>query len=297
MTTVIALAAAAGLVIALSGIPALGPRGLARRIEPYLGGLDGRPAALGGGPTRRWGAAEWIAVRLGRGRSEDLAARLDAAGLPPNVLAFRVEQVRWGLGAVAAAAIAAGAGLASGAVDRPVTIPLLIGIAFATGFLGREWRLSRDLQRHRSALDDELPVAIDLVTLSIMAGESVPAAFARAASALGAGIGAELERVVGDVRAGTPVVDALEALDRRVGTPAASRFVGALITAIERGAPLADVLRSQSDDQRAARRRMLIEVAGRREVVMLVPVVFLILPVVVVFALYPGLVSLDLLVP
>ncbi|MFN2388126.1 MAG: pilus assembly protein TadB, partial [Actinomycetota bacterium] len=40
----------------------------------------------------------------------------------------------------------------------------------------------------------------------------------------------------------------------------------------------------------------LLETAGRREVLMLVPVVFLIMPVVVVFALYPGIVSLDLLV-
>jgi tight adherence protein C len=34
-----------------------------------------------------------------------------------------------------------------------------------------------------------------------------------------------------------------------------------------------------------------------RDVFMLVPVVFLIMPTVVVFALYPGLVALDLLVP
>ncbi len=42
---------------------------------------------------------------------------------------------------------------------------------------------------------------------------------------------------------------------------------------------------------------MLLEMGGRREVLMLVPVVFLIMPVVVVFALLPGLVSLELLVP
>lgn len=33
------------------------------------------------------------------------------------------------------------------------------------------------------------------------------------------------------------------------------------------------------------------------ELFMLVPIVFLVMPVVVLFALYPGLVSLDLLVP
>jgi len=56
-------------------------------------------------------------------------------------------------------------------------------------------------------------------------------------------------------------------------------------------------LRAQADDGREARRRLLLEMGGRREVLMLVPVVFLIMPVVVLFALLPGLVSLELLVP
>jgi tight adherence protein C len=40
-------------------------------------------------------------------------------------------------------------------------------------------------------------------------------------------------------------------------------------------------------------RVLLIEAGGRREVLMLVPVVFLELPVVILFALYPGLFSLS----
>jgi tight adherence protein C len=43
----------------------------------------------------------------------------------------------------------------------------------------------------------------------------------------------------------------------------------------------------------AQHKRNLIEAGGRREVLMLVPVVFLELPVVILFALYPGLVSLS----
>jgi tight adherence protein C len=62
--------------------------------------------------------------------------------------------------------------------------------------------------------------------------------------------------------------------------------------AVERGTPLADVLRAQASDVREQRKRELIEAGGRREVLMLVPVVFLLLPVVVLFALYPGYVGL-----
>jgi tight adherence protein C len=110
-------------------------------------------------------------------------------------------------------------------------------------------------------------------------------------------IGVELSEVVGRVRAGAPIVEALEDLSRRIAEPSVSRLVDALCTGIEKGAPLAEVLRAQAEDGRELRRRMLLELGGRREVLMLVPVVFLIMPVVVVFALYPGLISLGLLVP
>ena len=63
--------------------------------------------------------------------------------------------------------------------------------------------------------------------------------------------------------------------------------------AIERGTPLAEVLRSQAMDVREAGKRALLEAGGRKEISMMVPVVFLILPVTVLFALYPGLLTLT----
>ena len=65
-----------------------------------------------------------------------------------------------------------------------------------------------------------------------------------------------------------------------------------LSRSLERGTPLADVLHAQAADVREAGRRALIESAARREVLMMVPVVFLVLPVTVLFALFPGLISI-----
>ena len=62
--------------------------------------------------------------------------------------------------------------------------------------------------------------------------------------------------------------------------------------AVERGTPLADVLRAQAQDVREEGRRELMETGGRKEVAMMVPVVFLILPVTVVFAVFPSMVVL-----
>ena len=77
--------------------------------------------------------------------------------------------------------------------------------------------------------------------------------------------------------------------------PALARFVDGVVVAAERGTPLAEVLRAQAADVREAGRRALLEAGGRREIAMLVPVVFVILPTTVVFALYPGLVGITAL--
>ena len=51
---------------------------------------------------------------------------------------------------------------------------------------------------------------------------------------------------------------------------------------------IAAVLQAQASDARESQRRALIERAGRNEIGMLLPVVFLILPLSVLFALFPA---------
>jgi tight adherence protein C len=55
-----------------------------------------------------------------------------------------------------------------------------------------------------------------------------------------------------------------------------------------------EVLRAQAQDSRDDAKRQLLESAGRKEVAMLVPLVFLILPVTVLFAIFPGVMVLQL---
>jgi tight adherence protein C len=67
--------------------------------------------------------------------------------------------------------------------------------------------------------------------------------------------------------------------------------------ALARGTPLADVLTSQAADVREAAKRTLIETGARKEVAMMIPVVFLLMPVTLLFAFYPGVIGLQLLAP
>jgi tight adherence protein C len=301
VSVVVALLGAAGVVLFVGGLPLRRRPRLSTRVEPYLSGLRGRASALmmptGSARERGIGARLSVVTRVFPALSPDLASRLAAEGEDRTGDQFRLEQVGAGLLLTVVMWVLLTSSAVLGTSIDPRLVPLLSVLTFTSGFLGRDWLLSRRIQQRRQLLEQELPTAIDLVTLAIMSGESVPSAFARVALLLGSGIGAELSATVADMRAGATAISALEGLKERVPIGGMERFVDALCTAIERGAPLADVLRAQAEDGRETRRRNLMEMGGKREVLMLVPVVFLIMPVVVIFALYPGLVSLDLLVP
>lgn len=301
MWLLLLLVGAAGLALALTSIPLLRPHKLRHRIEPYLSGLHGRPSdllVLPSSSRAAWRLSRHLSKLRGRPYDDgDLRNRLAAAGRSEGPEEFRLQQLIWALGLLSAVILFGVVALLSGAGADPRSLPLLAVVAAAGGWLGRDWWLTKEIEARRRVLAEELPIAIDLLALAIVAGESVPGACARVSSLLTGGIGAELARVVADVRAGAPAVDALESLAERLPDPSTARLVDALVTGIEKGAPLAEVLRAQADDARESRRRRLLELGGRREVLMLIPVVFLIMPVVVVFALLPGLVSLDLLVP
>src|SRR5439155_25076329 len=109
-------------------------------------------------------------------------------------------------------------------------------------------------------------------------------------------LASDLSDALARARAGTPLVDSLERLRNSTGLDPLARFIDGMIVAIERGTPLAEVLRAQAADVREAGKRALLEAGGRREIAMMLPVVFLILPVTVLFALFPGLVSITQLI-
>lgn len=291
-----------GLALLVQNLPVVRRARLRDRVEPYLTGLHGKPSTLlDRGATRHDVLSSTppgrALLRLLPRASDDLSARLRMAGLSATPSGFRLMQFTWAL--LSLLAVWAAAILASRAGWGPGVVAFLIlsALALASGYASRDWWLGKQIETRRETLQQELPTAIDLLTLSIIAGEPVIGAFERVSCKLEGGIGSEFAAVVADVRAGAPVVESLEGLKVRIPIGGISRFVDALCAGIERGSPLADVLSAQADDGREARRRMLMELGGRREVLMLLPVVFLIMPVVVIFALLPGLVSLDLLVP
>lgn len=298
VTLLVLAAAAAGCWLLVTSVPGLRGSGLRARVQPFLHGLGGRPSRLLVKPSKvrsRW-VAIWLA-RWGLVGSERLCRRLDAAGREADEIAYRVEQGIWAGVACCSILLVSVAGLLFGAAGPSLSLVVAAVIAGAGGALGRDRYLSHEVERRQEALREQLPTAIDHMTLALLAGGSIPTAFALIAKEAPPVVAAEFARVDADIRGGGTVIDALESFRARISDPAVTRFVDALCSAVERGASVSETLRAQADDVRDARRRYLLELGGRREILMLIPVVFFIMPVVVLFALYPGLVSLDLLVP
>jgi tight adherence protein C len=299
------LTAATGAVLAVRAAPPLRPIRLGDRIAPYLGQAPQPPRLLdrpapGSTPfavaRRLFGPVLGEAVTyLERvvGGAASVRHRLAGLGASTTLEEFRVEQLLCGAAAMMLAAVTTlGVGMLRGGAD-PVLV-VLVGLGgFVGGVLGRDWWLGRQLERREQAMLSEFPVVADLLALSVTAGEAPVEALERVCRLTGGELARDLGRALDRARAGTPVTRALTDLGEQTTLDVFARFLDGLAVAIERGTPLADVLRAQAVDVREVGKRALLEAGGRKEISMMVPVVFLILPVTVLFALYPGLVTLT----
>lgn len=209
-----------------------------------------------------------------------------------SVEAFRSRQLGWGVtGAVGGVAVAAIAGAAQ-------RVPLagqvaLVVIAAVGGVVIRDQLLQRAAKRRLARLSTELPVILEFLTLSLSAGEGILDALRRVARVSRGELAEELGSVVVAVNTGLPFADTLRTLATTLQLPAFTRCVDQIEGALDRGTPLAEVLRAQAQDSREDGKRRLLELAGKKEVAMLFPLVFLILPITVLFAVYPGIFVLQ----
>jgi len=297
------LAAAAGLLLALSHAPPLRPIRLQDRLAPYLvdapqaSRLLGDPPGAGSMGLARallrpvLGDAVRILDRFVGGRGS-VRRRLDALGRDLTVEEFRIEQVVWGAVGLGAGAVLGTLFAGLTATVNPLSLLLFCLGGMTAGVVGRDWWLTQQVARREATMLAEFPVVAELLALAVTAGEGPIGAIDRVCRLTGGELGRELSATLASARSGIPLADALQALAERTSLEVLSRFVDGIVVATERGTPLADVLRAQSADVREAGKRRLLEAGGRKEIAMMVPVVFLVLPVTVLFALYPGLVSI-----
>ena len=295
--------AACGFLLSLFAIPPMRRPTLSDRIAPYLTDAA-RPSRLLNGPTGVGtvtafsrliapllrDAVTMIDKVLG-GRAS-VQRRLLALDSPLTVDQFRLEQVLWG-------AVGAGLGAGIGVVavilgqSNPAILVVLILACTVGGVLGRDWWLSQAVGKRDAEIIAEFPVIAEMLALAVTAGESPIGAIDRITRLAQGPLVNQLAGVLAETRSGSPFLTSITHLRDRTSLEPLARFLDGMAVAIERGTPLADVLRAQAADVRALGKRELLESGGRKEIAMMVPVVFLVLPITILFALYPGLLAIT----
>lgn len=222
-----------------------------------------------------------------------LAARLAQAGSRLSVADYRAQQL---IMAVAAAALAT-TGCIWAAVHH--TLHPIIGLLIVFGvtllaFFSRDNLLTAQIKKRRSVILAEFPTVAELLALSVTAGDSAQGALERVVTTARGELAYEFNIVLGDIRSGDSLTTALKACSDRLKLAPVERFISGLIVAHERGTPLATVLHAQAMDVRELTKRELLEVAGKKEINMLVPLIFGIMPLTVIFAVFPGLSLLNI---
>jgi tight adherence protein C len=161
-------------------------------------------------------------------------------------------------------------------------------------FVAIDKELSREIKKRREVIEAEFPAIIEMLTLAIAAGETPMSAMLRIANSSDSDLAKEFQIVVAEVRTGIPLNVTLDSMGRRVKSVMIRRFVDALVTATLRGAPIVEVLSRHAVEARGNQRNRVMAAAGKAEISMMIPVVFLILPISIMFALWPSLTNLNM---
>jgi tight adherence protein C len=170
---------------------------------------------------------------------------------------------------------------------------LSISIAAAT-YLYVDRTLTVAVKKQRSAIEAEFPAIIEMLTLAISAGESPLSAFKRIAENSHGYLSVRFRLVIARVHQGVPFHSALDLMGRDLNSPLLRKFIDSMVNAMVRGAPVAEVLTRHAQEARDHQRNRVLAAAGKAEISMMIPVVFLILPISILFALWPSLTNLNL---
>jgi tight adherence protein C len=181
--------------------------------------------------------------------------------------------------------------LASGSLS-----PVLVGVA-AAGSIFAGWMLPLTIVRRRARLrnkkvDREVPEFIDLLVVTVEAGQGLAGAIRIAGERLHGPLGEEVRLAVQEQVMGLSTHDALMHMVERSDTPALRSFVRAVVQGESLGVSIGEILRAVAVDMRKRRRQAAEEQAQKAPVKMLFPLAFFIFPSLFIVLLGPSVFDL-----
>jgi len=223
------------------------------------------------------------------GQEHTLRHRLEMAGSPARwdpdrVLAFKA------LGLLVFGVLGFFLPLVLGSGPAPaIGLMILLGVL---GYFTPDIWLYQLAYNRREVIQRTLPDALDLLTISVEAGQGFDAALAQVARNTEGPLADEFFRVLQEMQIGLGRAEAFRALSERTSVPDLRNFVTAMVQADVFGIPIANVLRVQSREMRIKRTQRAEEKAQKVPVKILFPLIFFILPSLFVVVIGPAAIKI-----
>ncbi len=244
--------------------------------EPFLGRIV-RP--LGSGLLRR------VASLTPRNHLDGVHRQLVLGGMAGSLRAEELVSLQVLAGGLAGVV----AVLFSIFADPSPRIGVLALVAMPlVGVLAPRAWLARKVAERTKAVRNDLPDTIDLLAISVEAGQGLEGAMQTVCAHFHSPLSEELARTLKEMELGLPRRDALHNLKRRTEVPELSNFVLVLTQADALGMPIGRVLRTQASEMRTKRRQWAREKAAKLPVKILFPLTLFIFPAIMVITLGPA---------
>lgn len=152
--------------------------------------------------------------------------------------------------------------------------------------------LKRRVTSRQNEIRNNIPDALDLITVSVEAGLSFDGAMDRVIRQMQTALSVELAIALKEMRMGKTRREGLRALSERCAVDDLTTLVGALIQADELGVSIGTVLRIQSKQMREKRSQRAREKAMKAPIKLLFPLMFFIFPTIFVILLGPAIIQM-----
>ena len=148
-------------------------------------------------------------------------------------------------------------------------------------------------RREIASIELEFPLVVELFAILIGGGMSPSSALSHISERGSGEFIKLLSPIISQMKNGINLAQALDILNKEVDSRIIRRFCDSLAISVERGSPLIDVVGRQVEEVRQAQRLLISERASKAEIQLMIPVVFLILPISILFALWPSYFALG----
>src|ERR1700694_341825 len=227
-----------------------------------------------------------LGSRAGGGPS--VQVKLNLAGNPGHITPPAFEAIRYG----AAALFVAVPLLLGLLLGLPITGLIAAVIGGFAGFWLPVLGLNQMASPRRTAIERNLPDAVDLLTLAVEAGLSLDAGMADITGRFNNALGDEFSKVLREVRLGRPRMAALEDMGRRSGVAELHNLIQAITQSEQMGIGISRSLRVQAGELRRSRRSFAQERAAQASLRMIFPMVGCIFPTIWIILLGPALLGI-----